>query len=104
MTIILNTFQTFQSIGNREELSDIIYNISPTATPFMQNAGRGKVDNVFFEWQTDALAAAGKDRKTGVLEGVAQGQPGVPLPLAGCGDQGDDGDAVGRGSGHVRIP
>lgn len=58
MTAITNTFQTFQSIGNREELSDIIYNISPTATPFMQNAGRGKVDNVLFEWQTDALASA----------------------------------------------
>lgn len=58
MSIVTNTFQTFQSIGNREELSDIIYNISPTATPFMQNAGRGKVDNVLFEWQTDALASA----------------------------------------------
>lgn len=58
MTIVTNTFQTFQSIGNREELSDIIYNISPTATPCMQNAGRGKIDNVFFEWQTDALASA----------------------------------------------
>lgn len=58
MAIVTNTFQTFQSIGNREELSNIIYNISPTATPFMSNAGRGKVDNVFFEWQTDALGAA----------------------------------------------
>jgi hypothetical protein len=58
VSIITNTFQTFQSIGNREELSDIIYNISPTTTPFMSNAGRGKVDNVFFEWQTDALGAA----------------------------------------------
>lgn len=58
MTIITNTFQTFQSIGNREELSDIIYNISPTECPLMANAGRGKVDAVLFEWQTDALAAA----------------------------------------------
>ncbi len=58
MSAITNTFQTFQAIGVREELSDIIYNISPTECPFMQNAGRGSVDNVFFEWQTDALASA----------------------------------------------
>lgn len=58
MTAITNTFQQFQAIGVREELSDIIYNISPTETPFMQNAGRGKVGNTFFEWQTDALATA----------------------------------------------
>lgn len=58
MTALANTFQQFQAIGVREELSDIIYNISPTETPFMQNAGRGKVANTFFEWQTDALATA----------------------------------------------
>lgn len=58
MSIITNTFQSFQSIGNREELSDIIYNISPTECPLMANAGRGRVDSVLFEWQTDALATA----------------------------------------------
>lgn len=58
MAIITNTFQQFQAIGVREELSDIIYSISPTETPFLQNAARGKVSNTFFEWQTDALATA----------------------------------------------
>lgn len=58
MTAVVNTFQTFQSIGIREDLSDIIYNISPTETPFMNNAGRGKASQSFFEWQTDALASA----------------------------------------------
>jgi hypothetical protein len=58
MAPITNTFQQFQAIGVREELSDIIYNISPTETPFMQNAGRGKLTQTFFEWQTDALATA----------------------------------------------
>src|ERR1019366_7655660 len=58
MAPITNTFQQFQAIGVREELSDIIYNISPTETPFMQNAGRGKLAQTFFEWQTDALATA----------------------------------------------
>ena len=58
MAIITNTFQTFQAIGIREDLSDIIANISPTETPFITNAGKGKASNTFFEWQTDALATA----------------------------------------------
>jgi len=40
-------------------LSDVIYDISPTDTPFMSSiAGKGSVSNTLFEWQTDALAAA----------------------------------------------
>jgi hypothetical protein len=34
MAIVSNTFLTFSAIGNREDLSDTIYNISPTDTPF----------------------------------------------------------------------
>lgn len=52
------TYQTFQQIGIREDLSDMIYDISPTETPFMNLAKRGKASNRFIEWQTDALAAA----------------------------------------------
>ena len=42
----------------REDLADIIYNISPEDTPFMSAVGRENVKNTYFEWQTDALAAA----------------------------------------------
>ena len=58
MTIIANTFTRYASIGIREELSNIIYNISPEETPFMSNGGRETVRNTFFEWQTDSLAQA----------------------------------------------
>lgn len=58
MTTFTNTFQQFQAVGVREDLSDIIYNIDPTETPFLQNAGRGKVQQTHFEWQTDSLATA----------------------------------------------
>lgn len=47
----------------REDLSDIIYNIDPTETPFMSNIGKGKAANTYFEWQTDQLAAANEDNK-----------------------------------------
>lgn len=58
MTIATNTFTTFAAKGNREDLTDVIYNISPTQTPFMSAVGKGKATATFHEWQTDALAAA----------------------------------------------
>jgi hypothetical protein len=42
----------------REDLANIIYNISPEDTPFMSSVGRENVSNTYYEWQTDALAAA----------------------------------------------
>ena len=49
---------TFASIGNREDLSDIIYDISPTDTPFMSSIPKNSATSTKHEWQTDALAAA----------------------------------------------
>ena len=58
MTQPSNTFDTYDAVGNREDLANIIYSISPTDTPFMTMAGRGKADATYKEWQTDALASA----------------------------------------------
>ena len=44
--------------GLREDLADVIYNISPTDTPFQSSVGRTKATAVYHEWQTDALEAA----------------------------------------------
>ena len=57
MAAISNTFTTQTAIGIREELADIIYNISPEETPFISNIKKGKVNNTLYEWQTDDLAA-----------------------------------------------
>lgn len=53
-----STFDTFSAIGNREDLSDMIYRIDPTDTPFMSAAEKEKATAVNHEWQTQALAAA----------------------------------------------
>jgi hypothetical protein len=53
-----NSFQTYQAVGDREDLEDVIYSISPVETPFMTMAARSKATAVLHEWQTDALAAA----------------------------------------------
>jgi hypothetical protein len=52
------TYQTYTAIGMREDLSDVIYNISPTDTPFFSSIGKTKATAVLHEWQTDSLAAA----------------------------------------------
>ena len=56
MAILTNSRSTFDAVGIREDLSNIIYNISPMDTPFLSSAGRGTCDNTLFEWQTDELA------------------------------------------------
>jgi len=50
------TYQTYQTVGIREDLADIIYNISPTETPFMSGVAKNKATNTTHQWQTDALA------------------------------------------------
>lgn len=58
MAQLATTFSTYDAIGIREDLSDLISNLSPTQTPFQSNIGSESTGNTYFEWQTDALAAA----------------------------------------------
>ncbi len=67
MALPTNTFPTYSAIGNREDLSDMIYRIDPTDTPFMSGAERENASAVNHEWQTQALAAASSSNA--VLEG-----------------------------------
>jgi hypothetical protein len=52
------TFTAHTAIGQREDLTDVIYDISPTETPLLNTLARTKATAVFHEWQTDSLAAA----------------------------------------------
>jgi len=58
MTVPTATFQAFQKIGNREDLENFIYMISPIETPFMSNCAKTTANAVLHEWQTESLAAA----------------------------------------------
>ena len=53
-----NTFLSTVSIGNREDLSNLIYRISPTQTPLLSLASRSTAEATTHEWQTQDLAAA----------------------------------------------
>jgi hypothetical protein len=56
VTNALTRYDGYRSV--KEELADVIYNISPVDVPFMSNIGRENVKNTYFEWQTDVLASA----------------------------------------------
>jgi hypothetical protein len=58
MAQFATTFSTYDAKGIREDLSDLISDISPTDTPFQSNIGSEPTGNTFFEWQSDSLAAA----------------------------------------------
>jgi len=67
MALPTNTFAIYEAVGNREDLSDVIYRIDPTDTPAMSGFEREKATAVNHEWQTQALAAV--DTANAVLEG-----------------------------------
>lgn len=52
------TFLSVDAIGNREDLSDVIYMLDVDETPFISNVGQGKATATLHEWQTDSLGSA----------------------------------------------
>jgi hypothetical protein len=67
MTVPTNTFQTYQAIGNREDLSDIIFNVAPYDTPAISLFQKSKASARYHEWQTDIIPAA--NAANAVIEG-----------------------------------
>lgn len=61
MSQVSGTYSKYDAVGLREDLTDIIYNISPTDTPFMSSIAKTKATAVNHEWQLDSLAAAAGD-------------------------------------------
>ncbi len=51
------TFSSYDAVGNREDLADVIFNIAPYETPVLSAIKKGKAEATLHEWQTDALAA-----------------------------------------------
>jgi len=66
MAKVTNAFDTYTATADREQLSNVIYNISPQSTPFMSSIGKNNIKNVVFDWQTETLPTASG---AGQLEG-----------------------------------
>ena len=67
MGLPTDTFTSYAAIGNREDLSDVIYNVDPTDTPFLTGIPRTKASVTLHEWQSDVLTAA--SAANAVIEG-----------------------------------
>jgi len=53
-----NTFDSYDAKGIREDLENVIYDISPEETPFYSSCKKVKATNTYHEWQTDALRSS----------------------------------------------
>lgn len=62
-----NTVTTLISVGNREDLSDVITRVAPEETPLISNIGKRPVSAIYSEWQTETLATP--DATNSMLEG-----------------------------------
>jgi hypothetical protein len=79
MAVPTGTYQTYQQIGLREDLTDAIYDISPTDTPFLQRCARVKAKARTYEWQKDSLlAAAANAHVEGDDSTIINGHTSVP--------------------------
>lgn len=54
-------FKTYDQVGKKEDVSDVISMISPTLTPFQTLIGKDKVSNTVYQWQEDSLSAVGNN-------------------------------------------
>jgi hypothetical protein len=81
MPKVANAFSTYSAKGNREDLSNSIYNIDPFDTPIMSMSRRRNAKNRTFDWQTEHLPAV--DPNNAQVEGFelarAVSQPTVRL-------------------------
>jgi hypothetical protein len=62
----MSQFRTYDQVGEKEDISDVISNISPTTTPFQSLIKTERVNNTLYQWQEDALAAVASNAQ---LEG-----------------------------------
>lgn len=74
MAADVTTFDSYEAVGNREDLADIIFNVSPTETPFQMMAMRGRATNRLHDWTTDQLAQHGANAAIEGEDAVAQAQ------------------------------
>jgi hypothetical protein len=76
MAKVTNAFTTYQAVGNREDLSNAIYNIDPFDTPLMSAIRRRNVKNRIFDWQTEFLPTVAPSvvPGTGAMDPAANAQ------------------------------
>jgi hypothetical protein len=80
-----NTTTSINSIGIREDLSNLIFRVAAEETPFVSNIGRATAKNTYHEWQTEDLATPDADNAQ--LEGDDVGTLDSPNLTARVGNR-----------------
>ena len=75
---VSGTYKSYDQVGKKEDIEDIIYDISPTDTPFLSSIGSGTANATLHQWQQDSLAAAATNAAVeGADAGTASADPTV---------------------------
>ena len=70
MPTVSGTLKTFDQVGKREDVEDIIYDISPTDTPMLSSIGTSTANATLHQWLQDSLAPVASNAK---VEGADAG-------------------------------
>lgn len=77
------TLQSYDVVGKKEDVEDIIYDISPTDTPFLSSIGSSKATATLHQWQQDKLAAVAANAAVeGATAGTADNAPVTEIKSA----------------------
>jgi hypothetical protein len=61
MPTVANTLKTFDQVGKREDFESVIYDITPTQTPFLSSIGSSTAEATLHQWMQDSLAVVGSN-------------------------------------------
>jgi hypothetical protein len=70
-------YTTYDTVGIKEDVSDVISNLSPTKTPFQSMIGKDKTRNRTFSWLEDSLRAVQVNAK---IEGFTAADATLTAP------------------------
>lgn len=100
MAVAAGTKLTFGSVEDREDLSDVAYEVAPNQTPFISNIGKGRATGTFHEWTDVSLNAATDDNAN--LEGD-EATNDAPTPRTRPGNYTQIADKVAQVSGTQEV-
>jgi hypothetical protein len=110
MALSLTTFTTATAVGIREDLTDVIYRITPTLTPFMNMCAKSKATSTLHEWQTQDLASAasnavaeGADASTKTVTPTVRLQSRTQISTKSVSVSGTQSATIGAGRGKDEM-
>jgi hypothetical protein len=61
MPTVANTLNTYDQVGKKEDFEQVIYDITPTQTPFLSSIGSSTAEATLHQWMQDSLASVGSN-------------------------------------------